>query len=51
MAKPIGGSPEAGILTPQILLESFIELNYAKHKQRDELLVKGNEILKEALEE
>lgn len=51
MAKPIGGSPEAGILTPQILLESFIELNYAKHKQRDQLLAKGNEILKEALEE
>ncbi len=51
LTKPIGGFPEAGIMTPQVLLESFIEVNYAKHRQRDELLAKGIEILKEALEE
>jgi DNA repair exonuclease SbcCD nuclease subunit len=47
------GSPEAeaSLLTPQTLLESFIELNYAKHVRHDELLAKGREILKEALEE
>jgi DNA repair exonuclease SbcCD nuclease subunit len=38
-------------LTPGTLLDSFIELNYAKHKRQDELLSKGRQILKEALEE
>lgn len=50
MTKSIGGPPETG-LTPQLLLESFIELNYAKHRQRAELLARGQDILKEALEE
>jgi DNA repair exonuclease SbcCD nuclease subunit len=50
-AKPMGGPPEAGLLTTELLLESFIELNYAKHKRREELLAKGQEILAEALEE
>jgi hypothetical protein len=52
MANPIGSSEaEASLLTPQTLLESFIELNYAKHVRHNELLAKGREILKEALEE
>ena len=50
-AEPIGGPPETGLLTPERLLESFIEVNYAKHKRREELLAKGKEILNEALEE
>jgi len=45
-------SPETEIsLTPTKLLDSFIELNYSKHKQHDQLLSKGREILKEALED
>lgn len=50
-AKSIGGPTETGLLTPQLLLESFVETNYAKHKRREELLTKGKEILTEALEE
>jgi hypothetical protein len=42
---------EPSLLTPGTLLESFIELNYSKHRRHDELLAKGREILKEALEE
>jgi hypothetical protein len=49
-AEPIGGPPETVLLTPERLLESFIEVNYAKHKRREELLAKGKEILNEALE-
>jgi len=53
---PYGASPMRSpetvmTLTPTTLLDSFIELNYAKHKRHDELVSKGREILKEALEE
>jgi len=45
-------SPETELtLTPTTLLNSFIDLNYSKHKQHDQLLSKGKEILKEALED
>jgi exonuclease SbcD len=51
-ANPMGSSEtEPSLLTPGTLLDSFIELNYSKHKQHDALLSKGREILKEALEE
>jgi DNA repair exonuclease SbcCD nuclease subunit len=45
--------PEIGIslLTPQVLLESFVETNFAKHKHREQLLATAKNILKEALEE
>lgn len=50
MANPLGSpETEASLMTPKPLLESFIELNYAKHKRRDDLLLKGMEILNEAL--
>jgi DNA repair exonuclease SbcCD nuclease subunit len=35
---------------PYELFESFLQLNYAKHRRRDALTAKGKEILKEALE-
>ena len=35
----------------KILLDSFIALNYSKHKRHDELLSKGREILKKAPEQ
>jgi len=50
-ASPLGSSETEPSLTPGTLLDSFIELNYSKHKRHDELLSKGREILKEALEE
>jgi len=52
MANPVGSpDTEVSFLTPETLLESFIELNYAKYKRHDELLARGRGILKEALEE
>jgi DNA repair exonuclease SbcCD nuclease subunit len=50
-ASPLGSSETEPSLTPGTLLDSFIELNYSKHKWHDELLSRGREILKEALEE
>ena len=54
---PIGSEPivgprlESGLVNPYLLFESFIDLNYHKHKLREELLAEGKKILKEALEE
>ncbi len=47
----VGPRLESGLVNPYLLFESFIELNFQKHKQRDELLAEGKKILKEALEE
>ncbi len=47
----VGPRLESGLVNPYLLFESFIELNFQKHKQRDKLLTEGKKILKEALEE
>ncbi len=47
----VGPTLDSGLVNPYLLLESFIELNYQKHPQRDELLAEGKKIIKEAIEE
>ena len=39
------------LVDPYGLLESYVDLNFAKHPHRDTIVEEGNAILKEVLEE